>query len=241
MSASKSRPVAARRGGRKGKVESGSSIKVGATSPSAEQELVADAESFTAKSKSSASKKVEPASQDGPNSSSTSGRGRKRGIKVEADENEGSSSEKRQHSTFSQASTVSTSGRRSLGRSTGSRRSEVTASPSLRAAPSCKHAVMFTGFISESDSALVRDLGGVLTEELAECTVGFFFFDGTIFFLTGACGRLYEEDGQAALHGGQYYPFTFPFYHSCIIDCNSRRAEECLLLLLLLFLFRYPK
>ena len=47
----------------------------------------------------------------------------------------------------------------------------MTASPSLRAAPSCKHAVMFTGFISESDSALVRDLGGVLTEELAECTV----------------------------------------------------------------------
>ena len=47
----------------------------------------------------------------------------------------------------------------------------MAASPSLRAAPSNRHAVMFTGFISDSDSALVKDLGGFLTEELKECTV----------------------------------------------------------------------
>ena len=47
----------------------------------------------------------------------------------------------------------------------------MTASPSLRAAPSNRHAVMFTGFISESDSALVKDLGGIQTEEMCECTV----------------------------------------------------------------------
>merc|ERR1719228_997433 len=73
---------------------------------------------------------------------------------------------------FSQTSTVSSGSisRRSEGRSS-SRRSEVAASPSLRAASFNKHAVMFTGFISESDSALVKDLGGFLTEELSKCTV----------------------------------------------------------------------
>ena len=30
---------------------------------------------------------------------------------------------------------------------------------------------MFTGFINDSDSALVEGLGGFLTEELSECTV----------------------------------------------------------------------
>merc|ERR1719239_905341 len=171
QSVSISRPAAVRQG-RKGKVatgevRSGSPAKVETKSP--EQKLVADAESSTERTKSSAMKKVQPASQG-----SSSGRGRKRGIKVEVDENEGSSSEKRQNSNFSQASTVSISSsrsRRSEVRSSIGRRSEVTASPSLRAAPSNRHAVMFTGFISESDSALVRDLGGILTDEMSECTV----------------------------------------------------------------------
>merc|ERR1719204_336864 len=97
--------------------------------------------------------------QEGSSASSTSVRSRKRGIKVEADERAKSTSSKRQ---LSQTSTVT---------STRSRRSDVTASPSLRASPSSRPAVMFTGFINDSDSALVEGLGGFLTEELSECTV----------------------------------------------------------------------
>ena len=42
-------------------------------------------------------------------------------------------------------------------------------SPSLRGVT--RHQVMFTGFISEKDSALVEELGGRLTEVVSECTV----------------------------------------------------------------------
>ena len=104
----------------------------------------------------SASTKIK---HEGSSASSTSVRSRKREIKVEADERAKSTSSKRQ---LSQTSTAS---------STRSRRSNVTASPSLRASPSSRPAVMFTGFINDSDSALVEGLGGFLTEELSECTV----------------------------------------------------------------------
>jgi len=47
--------------------------------------------------------------------------------------------------------------------------SSASNSPALRAARA--EAVMFTGFISERDSALVEELGGRLTDAMAECSV----------------------------------------------------------------------
>ena len=97
----------------------------------------------------SASTKIK---HEGASASSTSVRSRKREIKVDADERAKSTSSKRQLSQTSTASSIR------------SRRSDVTSSPSLRASPSSRPAVMFTGFINDSDSALIESLGGFLRE-----------------------------------------------------------------------------
>ena len=152
-------------------IEASALLRLSAKSASSKAEPRSTAaQSTTDKPNSSTSNKMQTRHHGKPAPSSNSTRGRKRGVKVEADDKDESSSEKRQPSNFSQASTTSLSSSRSR-RSEGSRRSEVAASPSLRAAPSTRHAVMFTGFTNESDSALVKDLGGFLTEEVQECTV----------------------------------------------------------------------
>ena len=55
--------------------------------------------------------------------------------------------------------------------SASSSESLACSSPSLRGGLARRHKVMFTGFISDKDSALVEELGGALTEDTAECSV----------------------------------------------------------------------
>ena len=86
---------------------------------------------------------------------SSSNRSRKRA----ADASPESSPSNKRHSSIS-----------SCGSARGGKATSLAcSSPSLRGVT--RHQVMFTGFISEKDSALVEELGGRLTEVVSECTV----------------------------------------------------------------------